>query len=191
MRRRNRYRLVVNFYTLASTRIVFTAGDRNHSLAAIPRAVPGAFLRLNRHCPIVAAGPDAKKVCSIVSKFAENFFSPGEGDMLAFTDERQHVTLSRAEEIFGKLADNGANFLRIWTCCNDWAMAIEAKKSAWDRSWNRGERMVPVPGGENDSSARKCVKIDNKPVTVSPSHPVALMPNTRYTLTGRFMAVGV
>ena len=116
------------------------------------------------------------------------FFAIGQN--LAFIGEGQHVTLSRAEEIFGKLADNGANFLRIWTCCNDWAMAIEAKKSAWDRSWNRGERMVPVPGGENDSSARKCVKIDNKPVTVSPSHPVALMPNTRYTLTGRFMAVG-
>ena len=114
------------------------------------------------------------------------FFAIGQN--LAFIGEGQHVTISRAEEIFGKLAANGANFLRIWTCCNDWAMAIEAKKSAWDRSWNRGERIVPVPGSENDPSARKCVKMDNGSVTVSPSHPVALRPKMRYTLTGRFMA---
>jgi len=116
------------------------------------------------------------------------FFAIGQN--LAFIGEGQHVTLSGAEEIFGKLAANGANFLRIWTCCNDWAMAIEAKKSAWDRSWNRSERMVPVPGSENDPGARKCVKMDNGSVTVSPSHPVALRPKMRYTLTGRFMADG-
>jgi len=116
----------------------------------------------------------------------EPFFAIGQN--LAFIGEGQHVTLSGAEEIFGKLAANGANFLRIWTCCQDWAMAIEAKKSAWDRSWNRGSRIVPVPGGENEPSPRKCVKIDNNSVTVSPSHPVALRPNTRYIITGRFMA---
>jgi len=116
----------------------------------------------------------------------EPFFAIGQN--LAFIGEGQHVTLSGAEDIFTKLAANGANFLRIWTCCQDWAMAIEAKKSAWDRSWNRGSRIVPVPGGENGPGARRCVKIDNKPVTVSPSHPVALRPNTRYILTGRFMA---
>jgi len=114
------------------------------------------------------------------------FFAIGQN--LAFIGEGQHVTLSRAEDIFGKLAANGANFLRIWTCCNDWAMAIEAKKSAWDRSWNRGQRLVPVPGSENDPDAPKCVKIENDSIRVSPSHPVALKPNARYTLTGRFMA---
>jgi len=114
------------------------------------------------------------------------FFAIGQN--LAFIGEGQHVTLSGAEEIFGKLNANGANFLRVWTCCNDWAMAIEAKKSAWDRSWNRGERIVPVPGSENDPFARKCVKIDNKLLTVSPFHPVALRPKMRYTLAGRFMA---
>lgn len=114
------------------------------------------------------------------------FFAIGQN--LAFIGESQYVTLSKAEEIFGKLAANGANFLRIWTCCQDWAMAIEAKKSAWDRSWHRKSLAVPVPGGENGPGARKCVKIDNESVTVSPSHPVALRPNTRYTLTGRFIA---
>ena len=140
---------------------------------------------------VPSSGKGFLRVCEKDPRFMElsdgtPFFAIGQN--LAFIGEGQHVTLSRAEEIFGKLAANGANFLRIWTCCNDWAMAIEAKKSAWDRSWNRGERMVPVPGGENDPSARKCVKIDNKSVTVSPSHPVALRPKVRYTLTGRFMA---
>ena len=140
---------------------------------------------------VPSSGKGFLRVCEKDPRFMElsdgtPFFAIGQN--LAFIGEGQHVTLSRAEEIFGKLSANGANFLRIWTCCNDWAIAIEAKKSAWDRSWNRGERMVPVPGGENDPSARKCVKIDNKSVTVSPSHPVALRPKMRYTLTGRFMA---
>jgi len=118
----------------------------------------------------------------------EPFFSIGQN--LAFIGEGQYVTLSKAEEIFGKLAANGANFLRIWTGCHDWALAIEANKSAWDRSWSRRDIVVPLPGRENDQDARKCVKIGNKSVTVSPSHPVALQPNTHYTLTGRFMADG-
>jgi hypothetical protein len=116
------------------------------------------------------------------------FFAIGQN--LAFIGEGQYVTLSKAEEIFGKLADNGANFLRIWTGCHDWALAIEAKKSAWGRSWSREDIVAPLPGSENDPNARKCVKIGNKSVTVSPSHPVALRPNTRYILTGRFMADG-
>ena len=115
----------------------------------------------------------------------EPFFAIGQN--LAFIGEGQYVTLTKAEEIFGKLAANGANFVRIWTGCHDWAMAIEAKKSAWDRSWSREDIVVPLPGSENEPNPRKCVKIGNKSVTVSPSHPVALRPNTRYALTGRFM----
>jgi hypothetical protein len=114
------------------------------------------------------------------------FFAIGQN--LAFIGEGQYVTLSKAEEVFGKLAANGANFLRIWICCEDWAMAIEAKKSAWDRSWSRKKIAVPIPGDENDPNPRKCVKIDDKPVSVSPSHSVALRPNTHYMLIGRFMA---
>ena len=52
------------------------------------------------------------------------------GQNLAFIGPGQFVTLAKAEEIFDKLSSNGANFLRIWTCCEDWAMAIEARKSA-------------------------------------------------------------
>jgi hypothetical protein len=119
------------------------------------------------------------------------FFAIGQN--LAFVGEGQYVNLTKTEEIFGKLRDNGANFLRIWTCCEDWAMAIEARKSAWDRSWQRSAPIVPVPGNESSPSLRKCVKIegnDGASINVSPSHPVALRPTTRYVLTGRFAAEG-
>jgi hypothetical protein len=114
------------------------------------------------------------------------FFAIGQN--LAFIGEGQYVTLTKAEEIFGNLAANGANFLRIWTCCQDWAMAIEAKKSTWDRSWSRKKLVVPLPGSENDPNPRKCVKIENELMAVSPSHSVALRSNTRHIISGRFMA---
>jgi len=120
-----------------------------------------------------------------------NLFAIGQN--LAFVGEGQYVNLTKAEDIFGKLHENGANFLRIWTCCEDWAMAIEAKKSAWDRSWGRNAPIVPIPENGNGPTGRKCVKIegaDGASVTASPSHPVALRPRTRYVLSGRFMADG-
>jgi hypothetical protein len=118
------------------------------------------------------------------------FFAIGQN--LAFIGEGQYVNLTKAEQIFEKLSRNGANFLRIWTCCQDWAMAIEARKSAWDRSWARRKIVVPIPGCENDPSPRKCVKLegDGASIEVSPSHPVALRPDTSYVLTGQFMADG-
>jgi len=119
------------------------------------------------------------------------FFAIGQN--LAFIGEGQYVNLTKAEQIFEKLSRNGANFLRIWTCCQDWAMAIEARKSAWDRSWHRRKIIVPTPGSENKPSPHKCVKLegsDGASIDVSPSHPVALQPNTRYVLNGQFMADG-
>ena len=123
------------------------------------------------------------------------FFAIGQN--LAFIGESQYVNLTKAEEIFGKLKANGANFLRIWTCCEDWAMAIEARKSAWDRSWHRDAPIEPCPNSDSlspdEPAGRRCVKIDSDDrvsITVSPSHPVAIRPKTRYALTGRFMAKG-
>lgn len=119
------------------------------------------------------------------------FFAIGQN--LAFVGESQYVNLTKAEEIFGKLSRNGANFLRIWTCCEDWAMAIEARKSAWDLSWQRKKLVVPLPDSENALNIRKCVKLEGKDgasLAVSPSHPVALRPQTRYVLTGKFRADG-
>lgn len=114
------------------------------------------------------------------------FFAIGQN--LAFIGESQYVTISRAEEIFGKLAENGVNFLRIWTCCEDWAMAIEARKSAWTRSWTRESPIVPTPDGEG-----RCVQIEGPSgtsIAVNPSHNVALRPNTRYVLSGRIRMEG-
>lgn len=120
------------------------------------------------------------------------FFAIGQN--LAFIGEGQYVNLTKAEQIFAKLSRNGANFLRIWTCCEDWAMAIEARKSAWDRSWNRRTSIItPIPASESDPNARKCIKIeggDGASVTVEPSHSVALRPQTRYVLSGQFRADG-
>jgi len=115
------------------------------------------------------------------------FFAIGQN--LAFIGQGQYVNLTKAEQIFAKLSQNGANFLRIWTCCKDWAMAIEARKSAWGRSWSRNW----PPGSESRSNPRKCVKIeggDGASISVSPSHPVALRSGTRYVLSGQFMADG-
>ena len=119
------------------------------------------------------------------------FFAIGQN--LAFIGESQYVNLSKAEEIFAKLSENGANFLRIWTCCKDWAMAIEARKSAWGRSWAWNPPIVPVPGSEDEPEPRKCARIqgdDGTSISASPSHPVALRPRTRYVLAGQFKADG-
>jgi hypothetical protein len=112
------------------------------------------------------------------------FFAIGQN--LAFIGSGQYLTLSRAEETFGRLAANGANYLRIWTCCEDWALALEARKSAWDRSWSRRAPVVPMP----DDPTRNCLRLTstNAALEVNPSHPVALRPNTRYTVTGKARA---
>ncbi len=119
------------------------------------------------------------------------FFAIGQN--LAFIGAGQYVTAPRAEEIFGKLAANGANFVRIWTCCQDWALAIEARKSAWTRSWTRESPVVALPGSEGQPQAGKCVKIEGEngtSVTASPSHNVALRPGTQYVITGKIKMEG-
>jgi len=114
------------------------------------------------------------------------FFAIGQN--LAFIGETQYVNVPKAEAIFTELERNGANFLRLWTCCEDWAIAIEARKSAWTRSWNRQSPIVPSPDGEG-----RCVTLqgsEGASIEVSPSHRVALRPDTRYTLRGRFKTDG-
>lgn len=113
------------------------------------------------------------------------------GQNLAFIGESQYVTLAKVDAIFGQLADHGANYLRIWPCCQDWAMAIEARKSAWGRSWGWRPPFVPLAeAGETDpaGAARQCVQLasgERALLRVDPTHPVALRPDTRYALTGR------
>jgi len=114
------------------------------------------------------------------------FFAIGQN--LAFIGSQQYVTLSKTEEIFSKLAENGANYLRVWACCEDWAMAIEARKSAFGRSWNWHPQIVPMPDAE--SSGLKCLKLagDKNVLRVDPSHPIALRPGTRYMFSGKIRA---
>ncbi len=119
------------------------------------------------------------------------FFAIGQN--LAFIGEGQYVTVPKAEQIFGKLAANGANFVRVWTCCQDWALAIEARKSAWGRSWAERPPIVPVPGSEGESRPRKCVRIEGVSggsLAAEPSHNVALRPATGYVLSGKIRTVG-
>lgn len=103
------------------------------------------------------------------------------GQNLAFIGSQQYVTLSRADEILGKLGANGANYVRVWTGGEDWALAIEARKSAWGRSWGGRTPVVPRP----DEPARRCVLLTNAVTEVQPSHEVGLLPDTVYALAGR------
>lgn len=117
------------------------------------------------------------------------FFAIGQN--LAFIGEGQYVTAPKAEEILGTLARHGANFLRIWTCCDDWAIAIEASKSAWGRSWAKDFPIVPMPDSTQDAGPRKCVLLkggQEASIAATPSHRVALRPETPYVFAGRFRA---
>jgi hypothetical protein len=107
------------------------------------------------------------------------------GQNLAFIGEQQYVKPGTVNDVFTKLSSNGANYLRIWTCCKDWAMAIEARKSAWGRSWGWRPPFVPMPAGDSE---RQCVQIGGGKDTtlrVQPSHAVALRPQTKYVFSGR------
>ena len=79
--------------------------------------------------------------------------------------------------IFGKLAAGGANYVRVWTCCEDWGMAIEARKSAWARSW---DWKPPYATGED---GRRWVVIRGAPVVCNPTQRIGLKPSTRYRLS--------
>jgi hypothetical protein len=136
--------------------------------------------------------PSDRKGFLHISRRDPRFFELSEGEPLfaigqnlAFIGEGQYVNPAKAEEIFATLSRNGANYLRIWTCCEDWAMAVEARKSAWGRSWDWRPPIVPVPDAQGPQPPEKCLKLssgDGATLAVSPSHDVALRPNTRYVL---------
>ncbi len=117
------------------------------------------------------------------------FFAIGQN--VAFMGVSQHVRINRVGEVFGKLARNGANYVRIWTGCDDWAMGLEARKSAWARTWSWKPPFAPIPGAEGDAGLQ-CVKISGQGASVrcSPSHPTALRPGARYVLSGAVMGEG-
>ncbi len=115
------------------------------------------------------------------------------GQNLAFIGNQQYVSLTKAEEIFGKLSAHGANYLRIWTCCEDWALCIEGRKSAWARSWNWHPPVVPMPPGDGHDPQRRCVKLSGRSgeqLPVAPSHPLCVLPETEYVFRGKVRCDG-
>jgi hypothetical protein len=70
-------------------------------------------------------------------------------------------------------------------------MAIEARKSAWGRSWDWKPPIAPMPDAPTGSQ-EKCIRLsaEGTSVDVSPSHPVALMPETAYVFSARVMTEG-
>ncbi len=97
------------------------------------------------------------------------FFAIGQN--LAFIGPGQYVTLAKAESILGELHANGANFLRVWTCCQDWALAVEARKSVWTRSWGGKPPFVPMPGQEKDPSVGRGARTEDRRGSPTPPKP--------------------
>jgi hypothetical protein len=96
-----------------------------------------------------------------------------------------------AIEMIRKLGAAGGNFARVWACCEDWAMAIEARKSAWGRSWAWNPPIVMMPDREAYHTGRLCLKIGGEAgasLAANPCHAVALRPSTRYRLSGAIKA---
>ncbi|HYW80630.1 MAG TPA: hypothetical protein VE890_13685 [Thermoguttaceae bacterium] len=121
----------------------------------------------------------------------EPFFAIGQN--LAFVGSGQYVKPAKVEEIFGRLSENGANFLRIWTCCQDWAMAIEARKSVWGRSWGWDPPFVPILDDQGRPTDEECVRLASdgrSSVRLQPCHPVAVRPEARYQVSGRVKTTG-
>jgi len=117
------------------------------------------------------------------------FFAVGQN--LAFIGFEQPITYAKAESLFHRLRTEGANFLRIWTCCEDWALAVEARKNAWGRSWSGPGPLVPQPGQDPPNKGRRCVQLGGQypaHVAARPPNPLAVRPNTTYVVTGRLLA---
>ena len=139
------------------------------------------------------AGPD--KGCVRVSRSDPRFLEFGDGTPffpighnVAFIGESQYLDTERASAVFRKMATNGANFARVWVCAEDWGLAIEARKSAWGRSWDWKPPFVPMPAGEGAPPGRLCLALggtNRSSASVSPSHPVALRPGTVYRVKGQ------
>jgi hypothetical protein len=142
--------------------------------------------------------PKAGKGCVRVSRKDPRFFEFDNGtpffpigQNVAFIGSGQYLDSERAVEVFRKMAENGANFARVWVCAEDWALALEARKSAWGRSWSWNPPLAPLPGGEGYHADELCVRIGGtnaQRIAVSPTQPIALRPGVRYQFSGRLLA---
>ncbi len=135
--------------------------------------------------------PSTSRGCVRVSKKDPRYLEMDDGS--PFFAVGQNVAFvydsyATAEKL-RKLGDNGANFARVWACAEDWALSIEARRSAWGRSWDWRPPIVLMPDREGYHSGRLCLRISGEAgasITAQPSHPVAVKPATRYALSGLF-----
>ncbi|RMF91249.1 MAG: hypothetical protein D6741_16190, partial [Planctomycetota bacterium] len=158
-------------------RLVDADGERISrpvEILCTPSASPG-FLRIDSRRPTCFAFDDGTP-----------FFAIGQN--LAFVGQSQYVTLGNLDSILAKLHENGANFLRIWTGCEDWALCIEGRKNAWTRTWERKEPYVDLPAevddpplGDRAFSPRRVVELNAAGRKLDPPHGIAIVPNKRYT----------
>lgn len=135
-----------------------------------------------------ASGPGYVRVSKRDPRFLE--FDQGQpffalGQNLAFIGNGQYLDTGRAGQVFEKMADNGANCARVWVCCEDWALGIEARKSAWGRSWDWNPPFGFPPGREEYHRGEPCVVLDGTTtnLTLAPANPIALRGSTEYELT--------
>lgn len=137
-----------------------TLKSRPVRLECIPSSRPG-FLTVSRRDPRFLETSDGRP-----------FFVIGQN--VAFIKD----TFETAE-MLERLAAHGVNFLRVWTCCEDWGMALEARKSAWSRSWDWRPPYV------KDASGRQWVWVTGEGVTAQPNWRQAFEPNKEYVLRAR------
>ncbi len=110
----------------------------------------------------------------------ESFFAIGQNVCYIRSVDEQIAKLE-------KLAAHGVNFVRLWVCCEDWALGVESRKSAWGRSWAWNPPIVRRPGRGGYHSDEHCVRLDGAKgasLALNPCHPIALRPDAKYALTG-------
>ncbi|MCX8157587.1 MAG: DUF5060 domain-containing protein [Verrucomicrobiae bacterium] len=96
-------------------------------------------------------------------------------------------------EMLRRFGAAGGNFARVWACAEDWGLGIEARKSAWGRSWSWNPPLVISPDAAGYHANRLCVKLSGEAgatLTMNPSQPVVLRAQTAYTLRLAYRAEG-
>jgi hypothetical protein len=127
--------------------------------------------------------------------------SPKDPRFLEFTDGTpffavgQNVAFikdtAQQSAMIRRLGENGANFVRVWACCEDWAMAVEARKSGWARSWGWKPPTADTPGRQGYHRPSGGLQRDMKKgdaLAFSATRPLAVRPGTAYVLTGQARA---
>jgi hypothetical protein len=132
-------------------------------IVCVPSARSG-FVRISRRDPRFLETSDGRA-----------FFTVGQN--LAFIKDTFETT-----EMLRRLAENGVNFVRVWTCCGDWGMAIESRKSAWSRSWAWNPPYV------RDERGQTWVRVGAEGVTAQPNWRMLLEPGREYVLSARVRA---